>query len=217
MWYKSQAGFTNDAELFRRASIFVLFSVNGLVLLGFLLVSVWYALKQRSKACVQWMPCTFPCFEWLMRAEEWKRWGLGDEEGLGRRDEWSFFVAQRKGTLLTKGAAATMRKKAVKLAGKLERVAMRLVAESEKRGKKAGKTAPLELLPMASGAAGSRVSIPNSFPSGGVDAPSDAGSAAPAPQPGDPAPAGTPSRRASFDAMRKEARLNPLNSLDNAL
>jgi hypothetical protein len=144
MWYKSQAGNTDNFDLYRRASIVILFVANGAVIFGFVAVAVWFYLKQKSKAIVQWLPFALPFFESLLRAEEWARWASGQdisiEQELELREDWSFVAPRQIGTLFTKGAAYTTRKKTAKLAAKLSNAAQRIAQRLRKADRTTGAT-----------------------------------------------------------------------------
>ena len=105
------------------AVVVVLLVTNGAVIVGFVSVTAWYFLKQKSKHIVQWLPCTLPLFAGLVRIEETLRWPNGTpllmSERLTLREDWSFFESMQKKKLFGKGAAHSAWKKATKVATKV--------------------------------------------------------------------------------------------------
>jgi hypothetical protein len=118
LWYKQQPGRTDGAELYQNGSVLLLFAVNGVVIAGFVLVCLWYLLKQKSKLIVQWMPFMLPLFDAVVDAEERLRWPNGStltrEEELAVREEWSYVASQHEGKLFGRGLAHSTGKKVKK-------------------------------------------------------------------------------------------------------
>ena len=137
MWYKQQPGKTDNAELYQKGSVFLLFATNGCVIAAFVGVIAWYYFKQKSKLIVQWMPCTLPCFDAVVEAEEQLRWpngsSLAREEELEMRDDWSYVASQREGRLFGRGAAHSARKKVSTMAAKVADLVDRTLQEAEEK------------------------------------------------------------------------------------
>jgi hypothetical protein len=125
MWYKELPGKNDNAAMYRSATTLVLFASNAFVIASFVLVTVWYYLKQKSKLIVQWLPFTLTFFNALVRAEETLRWPNGNSllasELADIREDWSFFAALREGTLYGRGAGHAARKRMAKVTAKLSR------------------------------------------------------------------------------------------------
>ena len=120
IWYKQQPGRTEGAAWYRLAAIVFLFAVNFCVIAGFVVVTAWYYLKQKSKTIVMWLPCLHAAFASLMWFEEKTMWVCGDDpspaQQVSRREEWSFYVSQREGRLFTQGQAFAIRTKYARIA-----------------------------------------------------------------------------------------------------
>ena len=140
MWYKQQPGKTDNAELYQKGSVFLLFATNGCVIASFVGVIAWYYFKQKSKLIVQWMPCTLSCLDAVVEAEEHVRWPSGSslsrEVELDMRDEWSYHLAQREGRLFGRGAAHSARKKVSKMVATVEDLVDRTLLAEEKEPEK---------------------------------------------------------------------------------
>ena len=132
MWYKQLPENSDNVALYRAGATVLLFAVNGAVIASFVAVTLWYYIKQKSKAIVQWLPCTLPLFEAVVHAEEELRWPNGTDllisERHDIREDWSYFAALREGRLFGRGAAYAARRKVAKLVAKLEDAMVALAA-----------------------------------------------------------------------------------------
>ena len=131
MWYKQLPGNELHSDYLRRGAVAMLFATNGVVIVCFVSVVVWYWLKEKSKDIVQWAPFLLPLFDEAARMEEMLRWPQGtpllsSEKLAIRRDEWTYLASQHKGTLLGHGVAHGVRKNATKTLAKLATVAKKL-------------------------------------------------------------------------------------------
>ena len=133
MWYKQLPGNTDGLEFYRTGATVLLFAANGIVIAGFVCVTLWFYLKQKSKHVVQWLPSTLPLFDAIVRVEEELRWPNGTDllisERHDIREEWTYFAALREARLFGRGAAHAARKKVVKASRKFVRVAEKAAAK----------------------------------------------------------------------------------------
>ena len=155
MWYKQLPGNTDSLDVYRTGATALLFATNGAVIAGFVFVTLWFYLKQKSKQIVQWLPFTRPLFDAIVHVEEELRWPNGTDllisERHDIREEWSYFAALREARLFGRGAAHTTRRKAMKVSRKLGR-AVEKVAAKLSRMKAADK--PDVATPLVSGVEG---------------------------------------------------------------
>ena len=175
MWYKQLPQNSDGIEAYRAGATVLLFAVNGIVIASFLIVSLWYLVKQKSKHIVQWLPFTLPFFETVVHAEEELRWPYGTDllpsERLDIREDWTYFAALREGRLFGRGAAFKARRKVAKLAARLHDA---LLALSARRKRQQGEseevaisTAPSGVIP-PNGTPSSRGEEANAAERGGV-------------------------------------------------
>ena len=168
MWYKQLPQNSDGIEAYRAGATVLLFAVNGIVIASFLIVSLWYLVKQKSKHIVQWLPFTLPFFETVVHAEEELRWPYGTDllpsERLDIREDWTFFAALREGRLFGRGAAFKARRKVAKLAARLHDA---LLALSARRKRQQGEseevaisTALSGVIPRRGANAAERVGVP---------------------------------------------------------
>ena len=115
LWYKQQPDKNDYLQPLQYGLTGMLFACNGAVIAGFVTVTAWAWLKEKSTSIIQWVPDLYSAFTAITVVEDNVHWLISgmfcpkkynNRVAKQRKEEWHFIIADREGRLFGRGFRA---------------------------------------------------------------------------------------------------------------